>query len=885
MAVTNPRLLFDKLNLVCRKAIESAAGLTLSRTHFEVEIEHWLLKFLEQPNTDIPLIIKQYDADFPAIRKELESAINRFKTGNSRSPALSTEILGLIGEAWMVASLECGATAVRSGHLLTALLTDEKLKNWISRSSLSLVRINGEQLRKDLKALLPKLPSDEFDSAPVAASGGGEGGGDGSQVPGASQGALDQFTVNLTERAKAGKIDPVIGRDPEIRQVIDILTRRRQNNPILTGEAGVGKTAVVEGLALRIASGDVPPPLKNVILRTLDLGLLQAGAGVKGEFENRLKSVIQEVKSSPQPIILFIDEAHTLIGAGGQQGQGDAANLLKPALARGELRTIAATTYAEYKKYFETDAALKRRFQQVKVDEPNEPKAIRMLRGIVKILEKHHGVRILDEAINAAVKLSIRYMPDRQLPDKSISLLDTVCARVNLSQCATPPAVEDVTREIEFLTTEIQFLEREGQVSAGNPERLSELKQRRQISEELKGRLDEQLKKESDLVTRIRDLRAAIEKGAATDPPAETLEKDRAELAKLTDDLHVVQGETPLVYPVVDSQAVAEVLSGLTGIPMGKMVRDEMKTVLALADKLAERVVGQNHALEAIAQRIRTARADLGDPRRPLGVFLLVGPSGVGKTETAMALADLLYGGDRNMVIVNMSEYKESHKVSRLVGTSKGYVGYGEGGVLTNAVKNRPYSVVLLDEVEKAHESVQEIFYQVFDKGVLQNDDGEDVNFKNTIILLTANVGTATIMKVCSDPKKVPPPEELAEILKPDLLKAFKPALLGRMIVVPYFPLREEVLKGIIKLKLGAIGERFKTNHKATFEYSPEVVETVAARCTDVDSGARNVDHILTGTLLPRLSQEVLVRMADGKHVSHVKVGVGPDSQFTYEIA
>jgi type VI secretion system protein VasG len=883
MAVTNPRLLFEKLNLVCRKAIESAAGLTLSRTHFEVEIEHWLVKFLEQPNTDIPLIIKQYDGDFPAIRKELESALNRFKTGNSRAPALSTDILNLIREAWVVASVECGASGIRSGHLLAALLSDEKLKQWISRSSLSLVRINGEQLLKDLKALLPKLPSDEFDTAPTAATtGGGEAGGD--PAAGRSQGALDQFTVNLTERAKQGKIDPVVGRDPEIRQVIDILTRRRQNNPILTGEAGVGKTAVVEGLALRIAAGDVPPPLKPVILRTLDLGLLQAGAGVKGEFENRLKNVIEEVKSSPQPIILFIDEAHTLIGAGGQQGQGDAANLLKPALARGELRTVAATTYAEYKKYFETDAALKRRFQQVKVDEPDEQKATRMLRGLTKMLEKHHGVRILDEAVSGAVKLSVRYMPDRQLPDKSISLLDTVCARVNLSQSATPPAVEDVTREIEHLTTEINFLEREGKVSAGNPERLSELKQRKQISEELKAKLDEQLKKESEVVTKIRELRSTIEKAAGEEKPPETLDRDRAELARLSAELSAIQGEKPLVYPVVDSQAVAEVLSGLTGIPLGKMVRDEMKTVLALGDKLSERVVGQDHALEAIAQRIRTARADLGDPRRPLGVFLLVGPSGVGKTETAMALADLLYGGDRNMVIVNMSEYKESHKVSRLVGTSKGYVGYGEGGVLTNAVKNRPYSVVLLDEVEKAHESVQEIFYQVFDKGVLQNDDGDDVNFKNTIILLTANVGTNTIMKVCSDPKKVPSPEELEEILRPDLLKAFKPALLGRMKVVPYFPLREEVLKKIIELKLGAIGDRLKENHKATFEYSPSVVETVAARCTEVESGARNVDHILTGTLLPKLSQEVLVRMADGKPVRRVKVGVGPDSQFTYDV-
>ncbi len=886
MAVTNRRTLFEKLNLVCRKAFEAGLGLTVSRTHFEFEIEHLLVKFLEQPNTDIPLILKHYEINVSLVRKELETALNRFKTGNGSTPGLSTELLQLIEEGWVIASIECGVNSVRSGHLLAALLEDEKLRLWISRSSMTITKLNAEKLLVDLQQLLRKIPSDEQVAAEAGmGSGGGAGTGDGEAMPAAGRGALDQFTVNLTERAKQGKIDPVIGRDPEIRQVIDILTRRRQNNPIITGEAGVGKTAVVEGLALRIALGDVPPPLKTVVLRTLDLGLLQAGAGVKGEFENRLKSVIEEVKSSPQPIVLFVDEAHTLIGAGGQQGQSDAANLLKPALARGELRTIAATTYAEYKKYFETDAALKRRFQQVRVDEPNEDKAIRMLRGLTKMLEKHHGVRILDEAVNAAVKLSIRYMPDRQLPDKSISLLDTVCARVSLSQSSTPPAVEDIHREIEHLTTEIQFLEREGRVSEGNPERLSELKQRRQIVEEQKVKLDEQLTKESALVLKIRDLRSAIETAAEQDPPPDTLDAQRAELTQLLAELHTVQGEKQLVYPVVDSQAVAEVLSGLTGIPLGKMVRDEMKTVLALAEKLSERVVGQNHALEAIAQRIRTARADLGDPRRPLGVFLLVGPSGVGKTETAMALADLLYGGDRNMVVVNMSEYKESHKVSRLVGTSKGYVGYGEGGVLTNAVKNRPYSVVLLDEVEKAHESVQEIFYQVFDKGVLQNDDGEDVNFKNTIILLTANVGTNTIMKCCSDPKKLPSPDELVEILRPDLLKAFKPALLGRMIVVPYFPLRDEVLKEIIKLKLGSIAERMRINHKATFEYTPEVVETVAARCTDVDSGARNVDHILTGTLLPKLSQEVLVCISEGRPVKHAKVGVNDQSQFTYEIS
>ena len=684
--------------------------------------------------------------------------------------------------------------------------------------------------------------------------------------------------MNLTAKAKSG-MDPVIGRDAEIRQVIDILTRRRQNNPILTGEAGVGKTAVVEGLAQRIAADDVPEPLRNVQLHTLDLGLLQAGAGVKGEFENRLKSVIDEVKRSPIPIILFIDEAHTLIGAGGQAGQNDAANLLKPALARGELRTIAATTFAEYKKYFATDAALKRRFQEVKIDEPDEQKAIRMLRGLVPMLEKHHKVRILDEAVVDAVRLSVRYMPDRQLPDKAVSLLDTVGARVALSQAATPPALDDTNRELQLLVTEIDFLEREGRVSAGNPERVADLKSRKDVADSRKAVLEEQLTKEKELVTRIRDTRAAIETTGADAPEAEKLA-----LAELNAALVKVQGESPLVYPVVHGGAVAQVVSGLTGIPMGKMVLDAVQTIIKLADKLEERVVGQKHALEAIAKRIRTARADLADPRRPQGVFLLAGPSGVGKTETAMALADLLYGGDRNMVIVNMSEYKESHKVSRLVGTSKGYVGYGEGGVLTNAVKNRPYSVVLLDEVEKAHESVQEIFYQVFDKGVLQNDDGEDVNFKNTIILLTSNVGTDTIMKACADPDTAPSPEGLAEMLKGDLLKAFKPALLGRMTVVPYYPLGDAVLKKIIQLKLNQIRDRLKANYKAAFVCTPAVVDTIAARCKDVDTGARNADHIITGTVLTMIAAEVLTRIAEGKPVTKVTVAADADSQFVVTV-
>jgi type VI secretion system protein VasG len=883
MAVSSKALL-DKLNTTCNKAILQAVALSFSRTHFDVELEHWLLKLLDSPNNDLAFILRQYDIDAPKVKRELERSLSQLKTGSSRPGVLGEEILDAIREAWVFGSLSQGAHKVRSAHLLAAILSDRGLHDRLASSSPELARLPAEKLQQEMGELLPRIASEENEqeaaAAAVARPGPAAASGDKSPSPsGGKTPALDQFTVNLTAKARSGGIDPVVGRDHEIRQVIDILTRRRQNNPILTGDAGVGKTAIVEGLALRIVGGDVPEPLKNVQLHTLDLGLLQAGAGVKGEFENRLKGVIDEVKRSPIPIILFIDEAHTMIGAGGQAGQNDAANLLKPALARGELRTIAATTFAEYKKYFETDAALKRRFQQVKVDEPDEQKAIRMLRGLVGMLEKHHKVRILDEAVVDAVRLSTRYMPDRQLPDKAVSLLDTVCARVALSQSATPPALEDTVREIEHLSVEIEFLEREGRVSAGNPERVADLKSRKDIAETRRGVLVQQLEKEKELVEKIRAKRDAIEKAGA-----EARETDKTELAKLTDELTAVQGENPLVYPVVHGGAVAQVVSGLTGIPLGKMVRDEIGTVLKLADKLEERVVGQKHALEAIAQRIRTARADLADPRRPQGVFLLVGPSGVGKTETAMALADLLYGGDRNMVIVNMSEYKESHKVSRLVGTSKGYVGYGEGGVLTNAVKNRPYSVVLLDEVEKAHESVQEIFYQVFDKGVLQNDDGEDVNFKNTIILLTSNVGTDTIMKACADPETAPDPVGLTEMLKVDLQKSFKPALIGRMTIVPYYPLGDTVLKKIIELKLKQIGDRLRQNYKATFTYSPKVVDTIASRCKDVDTGARNADHIITGTVLASISNEVLARIADGHPVKKVAVDVDDKSQFRYAV-
>ena len=640
-------------------------------------------------------------------------------------------------------------------------------------------------------------------------------------------------------------------------------------------------------------AGDVPPPLRNVDVRTLDLGLLQAGAGVKGEFENRLKSVIAEVKASPKPIILFIDEAHTIIGAGGAAGQGDAANLLKPALARGELRTIAATTWMEYKKFFETDAALKRRFQVVKVDEPDIPRAVTMMRGLTEILEKHHKVRILEEAVADAVKLSSRYITDRQLPDKCVSLLDTACAKVALGQSTTPPAIEDCRREIEHTGVEIAILEREAAVGADHELRLKELKEKKAASEERLAALEKRWTEEKKLVDELQKQRGKLEahlaaqaNGKADDKLRPDEEKrTREDLDRTTQQLKDLQGETPLVQPMVDSQAVAEVVSGWTGIPLGKMVRDEIKTVLSLQNRLEERIIGQSHALDAIAQRIRTARAQLLDPRRPIGVFLMVGPSGVGKTETAMALADILYGGDRNMVVINMSEYKEDHKISRLTGSAPGYVGYGEGGVLTEAVRRKPYSIVLLDEVEKANVAVQEIFYQVFDKGMLQDDKGNEVNFKNTIIILTSNVGTDTIMKLCADPDTRPDAAGLGEALRPDLLKAFKPALLGRLNVVPYYPLSDEVIRQIILLQLKRIRDRVRENHKAAFSYDDTLVSTIAGRCKEVESGARNVDSIITGSMLPEMAREFLGYMADGKPVERVHVGVDGEGKFVYQIS
>src|SRR5579883_932426 len=886
MVTVDLRSLVGRMNDLCRTSLESAAGLTLSRSHYNVEIEHWLLKLLGAADSDIAAILRHYEVDPGRLSADLTRVLDRLKTGNNRAPALSPHVVTLAREAWVIGSLDGGAARVRSGHILAALLSDDALSPLAREASSQFARIPAEELRRQLVKLTTGTAEDtaaaaEAPAGPSAASGA-------PRPQGGAHPALDQFTIDLTERARAGKIDPVLGRDSEIRQVIDILTRRRQNNPILTGEAGVGKTAVVEGFALRIAAGDVPSALRNVALRTLDLGLLQAGAGVKGEFENRLKSVIEEVKASAQPIILFIDEAHTLIGAGGQAGQNDAANLLKPALARGDLRTIAATTWAEYKKYFERDAALTRRFQVVKVEEPDEAIAAAMLRGLVGTLQKHHGVTILDEALVEAVRLSKRYIPARQLPDKGVSLLDTACARVAMSQTATPAEIEDVERSNELLKTEIGILEREAAVGAKHDDAIADLKQRLAGQETKLAALKERWSEEKALVDRIRELRVKLERAHAAKGDGKEAPVDaaalRAELAELDGKLKAIQGENPLLQVCVDGQAIAQVVAAWTGIPVGRMVTDQIRAVLTLKDRMAERIIGQPQALEAISEAMRVSRAKLTDPRKPIGVFLMVGTSGVGKTETAMALADLLYGGEQSITVINMSEFKEEHKVSMLVGSPPGYVGYGEGGVLTEAVRRRPYGVVLFDEMEKAHPGVQDVFYQVFDKGMLRDGEGRDIDFKNTVIIMTSNAGTDTIHKLCADPETMPDAAGLAEALRPDLLKVFKPAFLGRVTLVPYFPLSDDIIKQIVELQLGRIRRRVAENYKASFAWTPELVGSIAARCHEVESGARNVEHILSRGLLPEISARFLQQMAEGKTISAVRVSVDGAGAFDYHI-
>jgi len=897
--------LVGKLTETARRSLEGAAGVCLSRTNYEVDMEHWFTKALDTPDGDLPRILRHFEVDPDRFLRDLERALDQFKRGNGGRPTLAPTIEDLVRDGWVFASINHGLSRVRTGHLLLAALSDRNLNRRLRDASGDVKNIVVDTLEAEFSNIVAGSPEDRevfaAEAGPrrdLAAEGGAAAGG---ATP-----ALDQFTVDLTAEARAGNIDPVLGRDPEIRQIIDILTRRRQNNPILTGEAGVGKTAVVEGFALRIAAGDVPPPMKNVALRSLDLGLLQAGAGVKGEFENRLKQVIEEVKSSPTPIILFIDEAHTLIGAGGQEGQNDAANLLKPALARGELRTVAATTWAEYKKYFEKDPALTRRFQVVKIEEPDEDTAVKIMRGVAAKLEQHHGVRILDDAVQESVRLSHRYIPARQLPDKSVSVLDTACARVGIGVHATPAAVEDLRRRLDSIAVEEEILRRETALGRDHAERLEALVAERESATADLEALEERWQKEMDLVARIVEVRGKLEESVAGADPDDdeqdkkkekkktkkkekplsgaALEKLRKELKTLQDEMAELQGETPLVQYEVGGQAVAEVIGSWTGIPVGRMMADEIQTVLDLAGRLQGRVIGQDHALESIAQRIRTSRANLDNPQRPIGVFMLVGPSGVGKTETALALAETLYGGERNLITINMSEYQEAHTVSSLKGSPPGYVGYGEGGVLTEAVRRRPYSVVLLDEVEKAHPDVMELFFQVFDKGVLEDGEGREIDFKNTVILLTSNVGTDTTMALCEDPDTSPEPEALAEALKPELLKAFPAALLGRMIVVPYYPLQGEALARIVELMLNKIRRRMAANHGAELVYDDNLLAGVAGMCNDPASGARNIDHILTRSLLPEISREFLARMATGDSCRRVKVSVGEDGSFKYDL-
>jgi type VI secretion system protein VasG len=878
MATIDLKQLVGRLNDSCRRALEAAAGMTLSRTHYNVEIEHWLLTLADRADGDIAAILRHYEIDQGRFVTDLNRALEKLKTGNSRAPSLAPDIVELTKQAWLLASLEQGAARLRSGHLLWALLADETLARRAREASGQLLKINPDLLKRDFAA----ITANSAEAAEQQAAAAGEAGSasDGAPVAPRGTGALDQFTTDLTAQARAGKIDPILGRDAEIRQIIDILTRRRQNNPILTGEAGVGKTAVVEGFAIRLASGDVPPGLQGVTLRTLDLGLLQAGAGVKGEFENRLRGVIDEVKASPKPIIMFIDEAHQLIGAGGSAGQGDAANLLKPALARGELRTIAATTWAEYKKYFEKDAALTRRFQVVKVDEPPEPMAVAMVRGLVDTLEKHHNVRILDEAVSEAVRLSARYIPSRQLPDKAVSLIDTACSRVGMSQAAVPPPIEDRQRRIALIDTETAILDRE--IAAGEPHQVRRaglMEERAQLTQEL-AELEARWEQEKRLAAELGATRAKIE------DPANTEDKDalRTQLTGTSAKLRELQGEIPLIFPVVDRQAVAEVVAGWTGIPTGRMQANEIRTVLHLKEAMEHRIVGQPHALDAVAQAIRTSRAGLTDPRKPIGVFLMVGTSGTGKTETALTLADLLYGGEQNMTVINMSEFKEEHKVSLLMGSPPGYVGYGEGGVLTEAVRRRPYSVILLDEMEKAHPGVQDIFFQVFDKGNMKDGEGRDIDFKNTVIIMTSNAGTDLIARLFADPETAPDAAGLTDALMPELMKVFKPAFLGRVNLVPYFPLSPEIIRQIVELQLGRISRRVQESYGAKFAWDKELADVIAARCTETSSGARNVEKILSRTLLPELSAEVLSRLADGATISGVTVGVDTGGSFQYHI-
>jgi type VI secretion system protein VasG len=911
--------LFGKLNSLGYRAIESATVFCKIRGNPYVELVHWLHQLLQLQDSDLHRVIQHFSLDPSRLARDFTESLDRLPRGATAITDLSSHVDEAVERGWVFATLMFGESQVRTGHLIVGILKTPGLRNALPAISREFDKVKVDVLSEQFHQILGNSPEAVLIATDGFQVGGGAvpGEASGAMAPAAmgKQEALKRFTVDLTEQARAGKMDPIVGRDEEIRQIVDILMRRRQNNPILTGEAGVGKTAVVEGFALRIASGDVPPPLKDVSLRNLDVGLLQAGASMKGEFEQRLRQVIEEVQASPKPIILFIDEAHTLVGAGGAAGTGDAANLLKPALARGTLRTVAATTWAEYKKYIEKDPALTRRFQVIQVLEPSEEKATLMMRGVASTLEKHHRVQVLDEALEASVKLSHRYIPARQLPDKSVSLLDTACARVAISQHSVPAEVDDSRRRIEALENELAIIGRETAVGIDTAERERAAREKLEAERTRLAGLEARWVREKELVGRILEIRARLraETGkvegtasalehaadeAAKTTPVETgkpageapvqpalTDAERAtlldELKGLQSDLRSAQGERPLILPTVDGQAVASVVEDWTGIPVGRMVKNEVEAVLHLADTLEKRIIGQRHALEMIARRMQTSRAKLDNPNKPIGVFMLAGGSGVGKTETALALAEALYGGEQNVITINMSEFQEAHTVSTLKGAPPGYVGYGEGGVLTEAVRRRPYSIVLLDEVEKAHPDVHEIFFQVFDKGWMEDAEGRYIDFKNTIILLTTNAGTDLITSMCKDPDLIPDPESVAKALRAPLLKVFPPALLGRLVVIPFYPLSDEVVGKIARLQLGRIAKRVQAGHRVPFTYDDEVVKVIVSRCTELESGGRMIDAILTNTVLPRISQEILGRIMEGRQVARVNVSVA-NGDFAY---
>ena len=918
-----------KLNRVGYEAFIQALRQAKGAGNRNVELAHWLAQILLRRSTDIALTAQHFGLDMGRLASDIGGVIEGFRKNETEMPGVANNVVDVLDRGWHYATLFFGETQIRTGHVLVAALKSLELRRVLTSISKELGKIPVEELAAGHAKIWQA--SEEENLRPMDGSGLRAAGTPGAEQAEGAKGttALDRFSQDLTVKARSGTMDPILGRDEEIRQVIDVLMRRRQNNPILTGEAGVGKTAIAEGFAQRVAAGDVPPPLKGVRVCSLDIGLMQAGASMKGEFEKRLRSVIDEVQSSPTPVILFIDEAHTLIGAGGAAGTGDAANLLKPALARGTLRTIAATTWSEYRQYFEKDPALTRRFQPVQVDEPDLARCCTMLRGLVGPMEKHHKVRISDAAIVAAVQLSARYIPARQLPDKAVSLLDTACARVAISQSATPAAIEDARVGISALDQEKAALTADQDLGSETAKRLGEIEIDTAERKDRLATLEAGWASELAIVDEIKALRAKLgeagDKGktvssAGEKPPApaadpkpgiaqqlaadeagedaaETTAAPVAEPAAAVDPaearaalsekfaaLGAIDPAQRMIYAHVDEQSVASVVSDWTGIPVGRMVADEIETVLKLAETLNKRVIGQDHGLKMIARRIETNRARLDNPNKPIGVFMLCGPSGVGKTETALALAEQLYGGEQNVITINMSEFQEAHTVSTLKGAPPGYVGYGEGGRLTEAVRRKPYSVVLFDEIEKAHPDVHELFFQVFDKGQMEDGTGRRIDFKNTLIILTSNVGTDEIMRMASNPAERADPEAMAVALRPALLKVFPPALIGRLVTIPYYPLSPDMLGGIVRLQLGRIGKRLRDNHGAGFAYEDAVVEHIVAQCNDPDSGGRMIDNIVTNSMLPALSRAILSLQLEKKPLTEARVSV-ENGAFAYAVS